>query len=81
VFRATMTVAFLALSVAGLAVLLAARDPHLSAGLIVAALAGTLVGWGVGANVFRRMHPSHHRRAVTGLLVATALASIVAGLS
>jgi uncharacterized membrane protein YfcA len=81
VFRATMTVAFLVLSVAGLAVLLAARDPHLSAGLVVAALGGTLVGWVVGANVFRRMHPNHHRRAVTALLVATALASMVAGLS
>jgi hypothetical protein len=27
------------------------------------------------------MHPSHHRRAVTALLVATAVASMVAGLS
>jgi hypothetical protein len=35
----------------------------------------------VGATVFRRMHPSHHRRAVTALLVATAVASMVAGLS
>jgi uncharacterized membrane protein YfcA len=81
VFRATMMVTFLALSVAGLAVLLAVRDPGLSAGLVLAALAGTLIGWAVGAKLFRRMHPSHHRRAVTALLVATALASMAAGLA
>jgi hypothetical protein len=38
------------------------------------------VGWGVGAFVFRRLHPGAHRRAVTGLLVATAVTSLVAGL-
>jgi hypothetical protein len=76
-----MTVAFLGLSVVGLALLLAAHNPGLSAGMVESALLGALVGWAVGLFVFRRLHPSHHRKAVTALLVATALVSLVAGLA
>ena len=81
VFRATMTAAFLALSLIGLALMLAADDPRLSPGLVVAGLAGASIGWRVGRLVFRRLAPGDHRRAVTGLLVTTAVASLVAGLA
>jgi uncharacterized membrane protein YfcA len=81
VFRATMTVTLLALSVAGLVALLIGHDLRLSGGLVAAGLIGTLIGWAVGAIVFRRLHPNDHRRAVTALLVATGTASVVAGLA
>ena len=80
VFRATMTVALMVLAFAGLALVLAADAPALSLDLVAAGLIGAVVGWGVGAFVFRRLHPGAHRRAVTGLLVATAVTSLVAGL-
>jgi len=80
VFRATMTVALMVLAFAGLALVLAADAPALSVDLVAAGLIGAVVGWGVGAFVFRRLHPGAHRRAVTGLLVATAVTSLVAGL-
>jgi uncharacterized protein len=80
-FRATMTVTFLALALVGLVLLVAADEPGLSPGLVGAGLAGAAVGWAVGAIVFRRLRPGHHRRAVTTLLAATAVASLVAGLA
>ena len=79
VFRATVTVVFLATSVFGLLSLLVGTDPRLSIGLIVAAVVGTLTGWAIGARVFWRMEARHHRRAVTVVLAATAIASLVAG--
>jgi uncharacterized membrane protein YfcA len=81
VFRATITVVFLATSVFGLVSLIIGADPKLSAGLLAAAVLGTLAGWAVGARVFWRMEARHHRRAVTVLLVAAAIASLVAGLA
>jgi uncharacterized protein len=81
VFRATMTATFLALNLAGLALLATADDPGLSAGLVGAGLAGSVAGWAVGALVFRRLRPTDHRRAVTGVLMATAVASLIAGLA
>jgi hypothetical protein len=80
VFRATITVTLLALSVAGLVALLIGHDVRLGGGLVAAGLIGTGAGWAVGTNVFRRMHPNDHRRAVTALLVAAGTASVVAGL-
>jgi hypothetical protein len=80
VFRATMTAAFLGLAFFGLGLLVAAGEPGLSAPLLAAGLGGAVMGWGLGALVFRRLRPGDHRRAVTGLLVATALASLIAGL-
>lgn len=81
VFRATVTMVFLGTSVFGLVSLIVGTDPKLSVGLVVAALVGTLVGWAVGARVFWRMEARHHRRAVTVVLVATAVASLVAGVA
>jgi uncharacterized protein len=81
VFRATITVTLLALSVAGLVALAIGHDVRLSGGLVAVGLIGTAAGWAVGAKVFRRLHPNDHRRAVTALLVATGTASMVAGLS
>jgi hypothetical protein len=81
VFRATMTVAFLALSVIGLVLVAAADDPALSPGLVGAGLAGSLLGWAVGALAFRRLRPGDHRRAVTALLLVAGVASLVAGLA
>jgi uncharacterized protein len=81
VFRATMTVLFLGMSVVGLALLLAAHDPDLSPGMVAAGLVGAAAGWALGLFVFRRLHPADHRKAVTGLLVATAALSLTAGLA
>jgi uncharacterized protein len=81
VFRATMTVAFLALNCVGLALLAAAGEPGLTPGLVAAGLLGTVAGWAFGALVFRRLRPGHHRRAVTALLVSAGVASLVAGLA
>src|SRR3954452_897776 len=81
VFRATVTVVFLGTSVFGLVSLVVGTDPRLSVGLVLAAVVGTLVGWAVGARVFWRMEARHHRRAVTVVLAATAVASLVAGLA
>lgn len=81
VFRATMTMAFLPLSVVGLVLVTAADDPALSPGLVAAGLAGTAAGWAAGAVVFRRLRPGDHRRAVTGLLAVAGVASVIAGLA
>lgn len=81
VFRATMTVVFLGLDAVGLLVLLAAGLPSLSVGELLAALGGTVLGWLLGRGLFTRLRPQQHRSAVTAVLAATALVSLVAGLA
>lgn len=80
-FRATITVVFLALDAIGLVVLLVAGLPDLGWAELLAALAGTVLGWALGRGLFTRLRPEQHRRAVTVVLAATALASLVAGLA
>jgi len=48
---------------------------------VAAGLLGSVAGWALGALVFRRLRPGHHRRAVTALLVGAGVASLVAGLA
>ncbi|HLM50043.1 MAG TPA: sulfite exporter TauE/SafE family protein [Solirubrobacteraceae bacterium] len=78
VFRATMTAVFLPVSAVGLIALLAGHPPDLGLDVLAAAFAGSAAGWLAGRSVFARLRPAAHARAVTGLLLATAAASLAA---
>lgn len=80
VFRATITAVFVVLDALGLLVLLVAGPPTLSTGVVLAALAGTGLGWAGGTGLFTRLGPEQHRRVVTAVLALTALTSLAAGL-
>jgi uncharacterized protein len=79
-FRATLAASFLALNVAGGAILLAvegggALRPGLLAGLLVLVLAGYLLG----AFTFTRVDHERFFRIALGLVLVTGVASLVAG--
>jgi uncharacterized protein len=79
-FRATLAASFLALNLAGGAILLAvegggALRPGLLAGLLVLVLAGYLLG----AFAFSRVDHERFFRIALGLVLVTGVASVVAG--
>jgi uncharacterized membrane protein YfcA len=80
-FRATVTAVFLAVDAIGLVTLLVAGTPGLTAGELAAGLLGTAAGWALGRGLFTRLRPEQHRAAVSLVLVAAALTSLVAGLT
>ena len=80
-FRATLAAAFLALNVAGWAVLGIAGDATADAGELLILLGLVLVGYALGALAFRRLDHERFYRLVLVLVLLTGAASVVAGLA
>jgi uncharacterized membrane protein YfcA len=81
-FRATLAALFLALNVAGAAILLATSSAAtLDAGRLAALLALVVLGYGLGAVAFRRLDPERFSKLVLALVVCTGIASVAAGLA
>ena len=80
-FRATLAAVFLALNVAGWAVLGVAGDATADLGELALLLALVVVGYALGALAFRRLDHERFYRIVLALVVVTGAASIVAGLA
>jgi uncharacterized membrane protein YfcA len=79
--RATLAAAFLALNVAGGAVIVGAEGGGVvDLGALGPLLAAVVAGYGVGALAFRRLDERRFGTIVLVLLVASGLASIAAGL-
>ena len=80
-FRATLAAAFLALNIAGTAILLATNS---AASVDAAPLAGLLglvvAGYGLGALAFQRLNNERFSTIVLGLVICTGIASVAAGL-
>jgi uncharacterized membrane protein YfcA len=80
-FRATLAAAFLALDVAGVAVILAREGTDtVDFGSLGPLLACVLVGYGIGAVGFRRLDAERFSIVVLVVVVCTGVASVVAGL-
>ena len=80
-FRATLAAAFLALNVAGWAVLGIAGDATVDVGELLVLLGLVLVGHVLGAFAFRRLDHERFYRLVLVLVLVTGAASVVAGLA
>ena len=80
-FRATLAAAFLALNVAGWAVLGIAGDATVDVGELLVLLGLVLVGHVLGAFAFRRLDHERFYRVVLVLVLVTGAASVVAGLA
>ena len=81
-FRASLAASFFALNLAGAVLLLAAEGVGvLEVGKILPLLAVVLVGHLLGTLAFRRLDRERFFTVVLALVVATGLASIVAGLA
>ena len=80
-FRATLAAVFLALNVAGWAVLGVAGDATADLGELALLLALVVVGYALGALAFRRLDHERFYRIVLALVIVTGLASVVAGLA
>jgi uncharacterized membrane protein YfcA len=80
-FRATLAAAFLALNIAGWAVLGIAGDATADLGELVVLLGLVLAGYALGTFAFRRLHHERFYRVVLVLVLATGVASVVAGLA
>jgi uncharacterized membrane protein YfcA len=81
--RTSLSVCFLALNVAGAVALAvgAGTDALAGAGVLLPLLALVVVGHLIGAQAFRRIDPERFRVVVLGLVIATGVASLVAGLA
>lgn len=79
-FRATLSAAFLALNLAGWAVLGVAGDASADLGELALLLALVVAGYGLGAVAFRRLDHERFYRIVLALVIVTGAASVVAGL-
>ena len=80
-FRATLAAAFLALNVAGWAVLGIAGDTTVDVSELLVLLGLVLVGHVLGAFGFRRLDHERFYRLVLALVLVTGAASVVAGLA
>jgi len=80
-FRATLAAAFLALNVAGWAVLGVAGDATADLGELAVLLALVVAGYALGALAFRRLDHERFYRIVLALVIVTGAASVVAGLT
>jgi uncharacterized membrane protein YfcA len=80
-FRATLSAAFLALNLAGWAVLGVAGDATADLGELAVLLALVVAGYVLGALAFRRLDHERFYRIVLALVVVTGVASVVAGLA
>jgi uncharacterized membrane protein YfcA len=80
-FRATLAAAFLALNIAGWAVLGVAGDATADLGELALLLGLVVVGYVLGALAFRRLDHERFYRVVLGLVLITGAASVVAGLA
>jgi uncharacterized membrane protein YfcA len=81
--RTSLSAAFLALNIAGGAVLLAAGGAKAApgVGLLAPLVAAVVAGQLAGAAVFRRLDPRAFRVAVLALVVAAGVASAAVGLA
>lgn len=80
-FRATLAAAFLALDVAGVALILAREGADtVDLGSLGPLLACVLVGYAIGAVGFRRLDAGRFSTVVLGVVICTGAASVVAGL-
>jgi uncharacterized membrane protein YfcA len=80
-FRATLAAAFLALNIAGWAVLVVAGDAMAELGELVVLLGMVVAGHVLGAIAFRRLDHDRFYRLVLVLVLVTGAASVVAGLA
>jgi uncharacterized protein len=81
-FRASLAASFLALNLAGGAVLLAAEgSAAFDAGVVGPLLALVVAGYALGALAFRRLDAERFFGLVLGLVVVTGCASVAAGLA
>ena len=80
-FRATLAAAFLALNLAGWAVLGIAGDATVDVGELLVLLGLVLVGHVLGTVAFRRLDHERFYRVVLALVLVTGAASVVAGLA
>ena len=81
-FRASLAATFLALDLAGGALLLAARGSgSIDAGTVGPLLGLIVVGYALGAVAFRRLNRERFYTIVLALVACTGVASIVAGLA
>jgi uncharacterized protein len=81
-FRASLAATFLALDVAGGALILAAEgSDSFDAGTVGPLLAIVIVGYALGALAFRRLNRERFYKLVLLLVACTGVASIVAGLA
>jgi uncharacterized membrane protein YfcA len=80
-FRATLAAVFLALNVAGWAVLVAAGDARADLGELLVLLGIVLAGHLLGTFAFRRLDHARFYRLVLVLVLVTGAASVVAGLA
>jgi uncharacterized membrane protein YfcA len=78
-FRATLSAAFLALNLAGWAVLGVAGDATADLGELAVLLGLVIAGYALGALAFRRLDHERFYRLVLVLVVVTGVASVVAG--
>jgi uncharacterized membrane protein YfcA len=81
--RTSLSVCFLALNLAGAIALVVGSGTGALAGadVLLPLLALVVVGHLVGAQAFRRIDPERFRLVVLGLVIATGVASLVAGLA
>jgi uncharacterized membrane protein YfcA len=79
-FRATLSAAFLALNLAGWAVLAVAGDATAELGELAVLLGLVVAGYALGALAFRRLDHERFFRLVLGLVLVTGVASVLAGL-
>jgi uncharacterized protein len=80
-FRASLAASFLALNLAGAAVLLVAEGSDVfDAGTVLPLLGLVAAGYALGAVAFRRLDHDHFFTAVLALVVGTGAASLAAGL-
>jgi uncharacterized membrane protein YfcA len=81
-FRASLAASFLAINVAGWAMLIAAKgSPSIEAGVVAPLLAAVLVGYALGTLVFRRLGSERFFGIALVLVMCTGAASLVAGLA
>jgi hypothetical protein len=81
-FRSSLAASFLTLNLTGVLALLAAggADELAGAPTLAALLALTLLGWWLGARIFRRLDPDRFRILVLALVLVAGAASMAAGL-
>jgi uncharacterized protein len=80
-FRATLAAAFLALDVAGVALIVSREGlDTIDPGRLVPLLACVLAGYAVGAVGFRRLDAERFSKVVLMLVICTGLASVAAGI-
>lgn len=80
-FRATLAAAFLALNIAGCAVLVVAGDATAEPGELLVLLGIVVAGHVLGALAFKRLDHERFYRMVLVLVLVTGAASVVAGLA